>query len=357
MSRVANIRIKALRAPMSEPFEIAGGAQTEINNLLVSLKLSDGTVGFGECAPAPPPMSGESQVPTHRKLIRAANQLEGTQAGAVEPFCRQVAELCDGNGPAGAALEMAFFDAWTRQRRLPLYVYFGGAENRVATDITVPIMPPAQAEKAARKILRRGVSTIKIKVGKDLEEDEARVRAVFRAGPRARLLLDANQGYRPMEAVNLLRRLGRAGIRPVMFEQPVAKNDLDGLAEVGRKGGVPVAADESAATLKDVWELARRKAVSVINIKFMKFGVWEAWQAARAAKAAGLGLMMGGMVESRLAMGCAAHFAAGFGGFDFIDLDTPLWFAKDPMRGPLRIGPAGIYDLARVGSGIGVKPA
>jgi L-alanine-DL-glutamate epimerase-like enolase superfamily enzyme len=209
---------------------------------------------------------------------------------------------------------------------------------------------------ATRKILRRGVTTIKIKVGKDLEEDEARVRAVFRAGPKARLFIDANQGYRPLEALKLLRRLRSAGIHPVLFEQPVAKDDLDGLEEVGRKGGVPVAADESAASLKDVWNLARRKAASVINIKFMKFGVWEAWAAARAARAAGLGLMMGGMVESRLAMGCGAHFAAGFGGFEFIDLDTPLWFAKDPMRGPLRIGPGGIYDLARVDAGIGVKP-
>jgi L-alanine-DL-glutamate epimerase-like enolase superfamily enzyme len=251
---------------------------------------------------------------------------------------------------------MAFLDAWARRRNMPLWIYFGGAESRVTTDVTVPILPPAQAEKAALKILRRGISTIKIKVGRDLDEDEARVRAVFRAGPKARLFLDANQGYRPMEAVKLLRRLGRAGIRPVLFEQPVAKDDLDGLAEVGRKGQVPIAADESAASLKDIWNLARRKAVSVINIKFMKFGIWEAWAAARAAKAAGLGLMMGGMVESRLAMGCAAHFAAGFGGFDFIDLDTPLWFAEDPMRGALRIGPGGIYDLTEVRSGIGVHP-
>jgi L-alanine-DL-glutamate epimerase-like enolase superfamily enzyme len=73
------------------------------------------------------------------------------------------------------------------------------------------------------------------------------------------------------------------------------------------------------------------------------------------ARAAGLGLMIGGMVETSLAMTAAAHFAAGLGGFDFVDLDTPLWLKKDPMRG-VSFGRGGIYDLSGVKAGIGVKP-
>ena len=66
--------------------------------------------------------------------------------------------------------------------------------------------------------------------------------------------------------------------------------------------------------------------------------------------------MIGGNIESGLAMTAAAHFAAGLGGFAFVDLDTPLWFARDPMRGG-RLGPGGVYDLGPVKAGIGVRPA
>ena len=353
--RVDSVRVASLDAPMNEPFEVATGVQTEVRNFLVVLRLSDGTLGFGECAPSTPKRLGDL-APIRRKLERAANALEGAPAGDLEGFAERANELCAGHGASRAALEMALLDAWTKSKRVPLYVYFGGAGAKVATDITVPIVPAPQAEDAARRIRARGVLTIKIKVGVDLEEDEARVRAVVRGAPRARLILDANQGYRPGEAVRLLRRLARARIRPSLYEQPVHKADLEGLAEVERKGGVPVAADESAAGLADVWRIAKKRACSVVNLKLMKSGLWESWQAARAARAAGLRLMLGGMVETRLAMGCAAHLASGFGGFEFLDLDTPLWLAEDPMSGPPSIGRGGLYDLGSVRAGIGCRP-
>jgi L-Ala-D/L-Glu epimerase len=84
-------------------------------------------------------------------------------------------------------------------------------------------------------------------------------------------------------------------------------------------------------------------------------GLLEAWDCALIAKSAGLGLMIGGMVETPLAMGCAAHLAGGLGGFSFVDLDTPLWLARNPCSG-LTFGRGGVYRLDRVQSGIGVLP-
>jgi L-alanine-DL-glutamate epimerase-like enolase superfamily enzyme len=101
--------------------------------------------------------------------------------------------------------------------------------------------------------------------------------------------------------------------------------------------------------------LAATQAVQVVNIKLTKYGILEAWDIASVARAAGLGLMIGGNVESRLAMTAAAHFAAGLGGFSFVDLDTPLWFSSDPMRG-MRMERDGSYLLGKVRSGIGVEP-
>lgn len=147
--------------------------------------------------------------------------------------------------------------------------------------------------------------------------------------------------------------LGARGIRPVLFEQPAEADDLKGMAAFHRKSGIPVAADESLRGREDALKLARTGAAQVLNLKLMKMGMLEAWDCALIARASGLGVMVGGMVETPLAMGTAAHLAAGLGGVKFVDLDTPLWLAKNPTRG---VGHRGVYDLSGVKAGIGVIP-
>ncbi|MFA5140415.1 MAG: dipeptide epimerase [Elusimicrobiota bacterium] len=351
MRRIRDIRVDPLDIPLREPFAIAKGAQSTAKNVLVTAVLSDGTRGFGECAPFPA-FNGETQAGTLGRLRRARAKLLGRDADRLRPL----AEAIDGSGCARAGLEMALLDAWCRARRMPLRLFFGGAQQRVETDVTIPVVGPAQAAVAAARIRRMGVRTLKIKVGTDVSEDAGRVSAAMRAAPRMRLILDGNCGFTPKKALRLLSGLRRRGIRVDLFEQPVAEDDLDGLRSVGRHGRVKVAADESAPSLSALRRLIRARAAQVVNLKLMKCGVFESLEMARAARASGLGLMIGGMLESRLAMTCSAHLAAGVGGFDFIDLDTPLFLARDPMRG-LRLRPGGVYDLSRVSSGIGVKPA
>jgi len=351
---VASLDLRPLDAAMNEPFEIAGGASTEARNVLVRARLSDGSVGWGEGAPLAA-FNAETQRSTLAAARRAARRLVGRPAEGWRPLLEEIEELLPAAGCARAALGMAILDAWCRRARLPLRLLFGGASDRVRSDVTVTIVPPDQARAAARRIVALGVDTIKIKVGKDVEEDAARVRAVASAGRRLRLILDANQGYDPRRALSLLRRLRGAGIEPSLFEQPAAKDDWKGLADVHRHGRVDVAADESVSCRADAVKAARTRAVQVVNVKLMKCGLLEAWDIASICRGAGLRLMMGGMVETSLAMGCAAHLAAGVGGFEFIDLDTPLWLAKDPMKG-LGFGRGGVYDLSRVAAGIGVVP-
>ena len=353
---IASIEASPLDAAMKEPFEIAGGSESSVRNALARVTLSDGTVGWGEGAPMAA-YNGETQKATLAAMRRVGGRLVGRDLRELRPLLETIEEQMGfGLGAARAALGMALSDAWSRRAEVPLRLLFGGCETRLRSDVTVALVPPARAFEAARRIRALGVTTIKIKVGRDADEDLARVLAVVKAAGRARLILDANQGYGPKDSLKLLRRLRAKGIRPALFEQPAAKDDLDGLAEVQRSGLAPVAADESAASRGAVLKIARKKAAAFVNIKLMKAGLLEAWDIALAARAAGLGLMIGGNVESSLAMSCAAHFAAGLGGFEFVDLDTPLWFKNDPMKG-VKIKWAGTYDLAPVRSGIGTMPA
>ena len=339
---------------MSEPFEIAGGTQSRVENALVRVRLRDKTIGWGECAPLPA-FNGETQASTLAAVRRAASALVGRDAARPLDVARALEKTLGRRGAARAGLEMAALDAWGRRTRMPLWAYFGGAERSVATDVTVAIVPPRQAAAAARRILSLGIRTIKVKVGKDVDGDIARVLAVAGAAPKASLILDANQGYLAKDALAALTRLRRRGVRPVLFEQPVAKDDWDSMAKVDREGGVPVAADETVSGRDDVWRLAKKRAASVVNVKLMKYGIAEAAEVAATARAAGLGLMIGAMIESPLALACAAQFAAGLGGFRFVDLDTSLWFARHPMRG-LTFGKGGVYDVATVRAGVGVEP-
>jgi len=121
-----------------------------------------------------------------------------------------------------------------------------------------------------------------------------------------------------------------------LLEQPVAREDWEGLGKLARGAGMPVAADESCRSPADAIRIGAHKLAQVINIKLAKCGVVQALEIAAIARASGLGLMIGGMVETRLAMGFSAHFAAGLGGFDWIDLDTPLLLAADPIAGGYR---------------------
>lgn len=352
---IARIEARPFVAELGASFEIAGGAAHEHAGVFVRLTLADGTVGHGEASPLPA-FNGETAAGSASAIRRAGRAWLGRDGAAWRPRLQELEDLLPkGAGAARAALGMALLDAWTRRAGLPLRSLFGGAESRVVSDVTVTILPPADAAEAARRIRAFGVRTVKIKVGKDPDSDAARVAAVAAVDRRFVLTLDANQGYDAGESLALLRILKRRGLRVAMFEQPAAADDWDGLERVARLGGVPVAADESLRGRADALGLTRRRCVSVLNLKLMKMGLLEAWDCALIARAAGLGLMIGGMIETSLAMGCAAHFAAGIGGFGVVDLDTPLWLKRDPTRG-LRIARGGVYDLSGVRAGIGVAP-
>jgi L-alanine-DL-glutamate epimerase-like enolase superfamily enzyme len=189
-----------------------------------------------------------------------------------------------------------------------------------------------------------------------MDEDFRRLEAVKKAAPGCAVYLDANCAYSAKEAEKFIKELARRGIHPEVVEQPVRKDDIDGLAWLSRRLPMPVCADESAYSLDEVFDLIRRNAVTAVNIKLTKLGFLRAREVWALARARGVKLMMGEMLESELASCAAAHFAGGLGGFDFIDLDTPFFIKGSGMRGASFLSRDGVYSLDRVKAGIGVRP-
>lgn len=338
---------------LSEPFGIATGAQLVARNALVTLRLSDGTVGIGEAAPFPA-VSGETQSAVLSALSEARPALLGLAAGRFRLAASIAREALPDVPTARAAFESALLDAICRRAQLSLWSFFGGAEPMLLSDITITTGSAEAAEAAARRASAAGFRTLKVKVGgASFDHDRARLAAIAQAAPGAELVLDANASLSAEAALELLSALGAARSRVTLFEQPCAKLDFDGLRQVRERAGTRVAADESAGSASDVLRLALERAVDVINIKTMKSGLVEALDMIAVARAAGLGLMIGGMVESKLSMTVSACLAAGVGGFEFVDLDTP-WFMKNaPVAGGwLEQGAALRVDQISLGHGV-----
>lgn len=328
------------------------------NNVLLRVELADGICGYGEAAPLPP-YNGETQADARAALESLASWLVGREArdwrelGA--EFRRRTTVK---SGAALCALETALLDAVTRHDGVPLWKYFGGQETRLETDMTVTTGTPDEAAVATRDICRRGIRMIKVKVGGSAgpAHDLARVSAIHEVAPDAPLILDGNAGLSRSQASELVRGLKSRKIAPALLEQWLPKQDFDGLRALGEESGWTVAADESVTTPEDAERLAAAKAVHVFNIKLMKEGVGAALGIAEVARRSGVGLMIGGNVESLLAMTMSACFAAGIGGFKFADLDTPLFLASNPFDGGYELN-GGIISVGHIRAGHGTVPS
>ncbi len=348
---ISRIEVRPLDVPLLAPFTIAVSSLEHVANVVVRLELDDGSVGWGE-TPTLPSVTAEDQATALHLLQESAGALIGRNTGEWRRIAHDLADHIPGYPAVRAGLEMALIDALCRSWRVPLFRFFGGWQSSIVTDITIPICECDEAERLATYYRRMGFTTLKTKIGRDPSQDMDRVRAIWRGYPGCRLVLDANEGYAPEQALDLLRELRGRGIEPSLLEQPVPREDWEGLGRLAREASIPVAADESCRSTHDALRITREGLAQVINIKLAKCGVVEAMAIAAIAKAAGIALMIGGMVETRLAMGFGAHFAAGLGGFTWIDLDTPLLLGQDPVRGGyVATGPTYDLDVGTVGHG------
>lgn len=358
-SFIKKCNIKPLHAQLTTPFRTALGEHASLENLGFCIELADGTKGFGEAAVAPH-ITGETLEQTKTSLAQVGKELLGQNISGYLAISSYLHQKLPNNKSALAAVEMAILDALTQQLNIPLWKFFGPTCAKLTSDITIVINSVEETTLAAKNFYRQGFRIFKVKIGRDQDLDLKRVLAVKKATHNSPIILDANQGYSAEQTLNFLIELKRLGVRPQLIEQPVAKADWEGLKKVTASTDIAVCADESAGSLTDVLRIIREKAANVINIKLMKFGLLQAREAASLARAAGLDLMIGGMMESPLAMTAAAHLASGMGGFKYVDLDTPFFIKPQVRIGGLRqvsyLNSKGVYDLSKVKSGIGLVP-
>ncbi len=351
-TKIKKVTVEAINIALDEPFTISIGTKYNIENALITIQLEDGTEGYGEASPLEP-INGENQATALATLNSCRDFLNGRDVSDYRKISGQLKSVFGFQVTARCAVEMALLDAYTKSLNTPLYKFLGGVENIIETDYTVDIVPAATAKTNSRKLAGKGYKVLKTKVGKNIIEDIDRILAIKDGAPGCSITLDANQGYSPCEAVHFLEELEKQNIRPLLFEQPVIKHDLAGMKFVKEHTSVPIAADESVFTTSDALNIVKTGCADIINIKIMKSGIIETLDIAAIARSANIKLMIGCMLESKLALGCSVHVAAGLGGFSYIDLDPHIDPKDEPFSGgPLFRDP--VYSLVDSVPGIGV---
>ena len=347
--------VRIVEAPLVTPFRIATGQHNTLKNIFVAVTLAGGIKGFGEAAIATH-ITGETVEETLGRLKETAAVSLGEDVADYRTFLLAFRDKFSGNHAGLAALEMAVLDAWTRAHKVPLWKLFGQRPVALRSDITIVIGSLEESQAAVRDFSRRGFRTFKVKIGKDHDLDLQRVLSVKKIASRAEIVVDANQGFTAAGMLRFIKDLKKFKVVPRLIEQPVPRDDWDGLKAVThavRGTGILVCADESVKSLAEASRAIREKAVTAINVKTMKSGILEGETIARAARAAGMELMIGAMMESALAITASAHMAAGMGCFRFIDLDTTYFIKGSLSRSPYLDG-KGCFDLAGARGGIGV---
>ncbi len=298
--------------PLRETFTISRGSKTHAEVIVV--ELSDGAiVGRGECVPYA--HYGEDPA-------SVLGQIEDLRGSVERDMDRSALSRVIGAGAARNALDCAMWDLEAKREGRPVWEIAGLDEPEpLMTAYTLSLGAPAEMAAAAGRNAHRPV--LKIKLGRTgvLEA----IGAIREAAPAPRLIVDANEAWSIEDLERRLPALAEAGVS--LVEQPLPAGEDDDLAKIDH--AVPIAADESCHVSDDVDGLARL--YDVVNIKLDKAGgLTEALALRSAARASGLGVMVGCMVSTSLAMAPALLVAAGA---EFVDLDGPLLLASDREYG------------------------
>lgn len=309
---MTTLRIWDERWPLAQPFRIARGSIDAIDVVLV--EIADGAHrGRGECRP---------YARYHESVAGVIDAIRAVEASITAGADRQ--DLL-GLLPAGAArnaVDSALLDLEWHRDGIAAWRRLGLTEPRPCTTAyTIGLDDPQRMREAAAAQCHRPL--LKVKLGGD--GDIERVAAVRAGAPHSRLIVDANEAWHPKVLWSHLDAMHGLGV--ALVEQPLPAGDDGALAEHAH--AVPVCADESCHTHLDLPALVGR--YDMVNLKLDKTGgPTAAALLLREARRLGLGVMIGCMVSTSLAIAAASLFAPAA---DVVDLDGPLLLARDRAPG------------------------
>ena len=330
--KITKVDIYRFSIPMV-PFTISTGTMDHAQNVFIRVHTNAGFYGVGECS-AFPMIVGETQDTCLIMAKEFSRLWIGKDALDIEGRLQQLHSFTAGNTTIKGAFDMALYDIAAKHAGLPLYQFLGGTKRVVESDITIGIAAPGVMAQKALEFKASGAQILKVKLGKNAVEDIERVKQIREAiGDDLKIRIDANQGWSFDDAVFALQAMGKYDIE--FCEQPMRTWDDDRLPELMKLSPVKIMADESVYNHHDARKQINSGSCHYINIKLAKSGgIFEAKQIHDLAAAKGIPCMMGGMLESRIALSAKLHFVYTSPNIKFYDMDTcMLGHLADPCIG------------------------
>ncbi len=308
-----SLQAKIERWPLARPFAIARGTRTEAATLVVEIA-RNGVTGRGESVP----YARLGETPDSALAVLSNIRAQDMPSDREELQRRMPA------GSARNALDCAFWDLEAKASGTPVWKLAGLPEPKpLVTAYTISLDSPEamgrQAEEAASRPL------LKVKLGGDADREAERIRAVAKRAPKARLVVDANEGWSLDTLRGMIPVLADAGVE--LLEQPLPEGAEPQLETL--QSPIPLCADESCRTRGDLDRV--EGAYGFVNVKLDKAGgLTEALALNAEARRRGLGVFVGCMMGGSLSTAPAFLLAASA---DYVDLDGPLYLAKDREGG------------------------
>lgn len=312
--KIDRIELFHISIPFAKPYKLSKvyGTRYDAEAVILKVHTDEGIVGLGEADPLNP-FSDETPATVMvvtRDMI--APHLIGQNPIHISALESHLDMMVHGNLLARGAVNMALFDIVGKAHNLPAHMLLGGLfQDKLPLLGPIGSGTPEEDASEIQQLIEEGYKTVMIKMGALPIADEIQrmIAAHEKFGERIKFIVDANQGWTLAETLEFID--GISGSRPALIEQPIERDDVEGLKRIRSYAPCPLSADEGVASIREAATLIREQAVDAFSIKISKNGgLSKARKIAEMTQAFGLKVLMNSMFDfgitqaASLQLGC-----------------------------------------------------
>ncbi len=354
--KIKSVRTWHANLGNTRPYTIAFKTVDEVRNAFVEIQLQNGVTGLGSGNPSEYVVGENLQQTISALKEDRLDFLVGRDIRELNQLTYEVWRLFPENPAARAALDIALYDAFTKWLGVPLVKYLGQKIHALPTSVTIGIKNVEETLKEAEEYRDKGFTVLKVKLGKNLEEDiERLVKLRERYGNYFTIRIDANQGYTVEQTLSFYRQTRNLNLE--LIEQPLPAREVGAMKQLPEEIKKVLAADESLITPADALTLIKPpRAADIFNIKLMKCGgISQALKIADIALHEGITLFWGCNDESVVSITAALHAAFAYPNTRYIDLDGSLDLAEDEVTEGFILKDGVMYCSDKPGLGVELR--
>lgn len=327
MSSISKFACHMAPRSLKEPFRTSLRTVSHFDVIEFRVETDDGLQAIGEAVETPV-ITGDTQEMILDGLLGPIKEaLEGISFSSPLELVERIANT-SAVSSAKAAADMALYYLESAGENKTLAEVLGSTRPTIASDVTIPIADLANLEQIVLERLKDGFNSFKVKLAMEpIENSIQKLELLLQmVGQESVIRVDPNQSWSVAHSLNFLEEIDRRGISIDYLEQPTPADDKRALAEIKRNTQTRIMADESCFDMEDLLQLIEYEAVDLINLKLLKSGgISPSLQMAEVAREAGIGILVGSMMEGDRGVFASACLADALAPDEIHDLDASWW--------------------------------